>query len=99
MKKLLIAFLLSIWHPLYAHATLITNGSFETSSVDPTLNVAPGATDITGWTVTRDYIGYADSASSDPSLVWQAFDGTRSLDLDGTPRVGGIAQTFATQVG
>ena len=76
------------------HADLLVNGSFETSSIGPgaIINVPAGSTGITGWTVTWGNIDYLDSS------VWQAADGSRSLDLDGV-LPGGIAQTFATQPG
>jgi len=66
----------------------LINGSFELGT-DPgaymTLN--PGATDITGWTITGqlDYIG----------TYWQASDGSRSLDLSGLS-AGGIQQDIDT---
>jgi choice-of-anchor C domain-containing protein len=69
----------------------LINGSFETGT-DPgsykTLN--PGATDITGWTITGqiDYIG----------TYWQASDGDRSLDLSGFS-AGSIQQDIDTIVG
>ena len=80
-------------------ANLIQNGSFETATVTPsnppgflTLNV--GSTAITGWTVTQGTIDYVDTAN------WQAADGNRSLDLDGTfNSAGGIQQTFNTIIG
>jgi len=69
----------------------LINGSFETG-IDPgsykTLN--PGATDITGWTITGqlDYIG----------TYWQASDGGRSLDLSGFS-AGSIQQDIDTIAG
>jgi choice-of-anchor C domain-containing protein len=74
-------------------ASLVQNGSFE-SGPNPgsylTLNA--GSTAITGWTVTRAAIDYYGTG-------WVAADGNRSLDLNGTPGVGGIAQTFSTDPG
>ncbi len=69
----------------------LINGSFELGT-DPgaykTLN--PGATDITGWTITGqlDYIG----------TYWQASDGSRSLDLSGLS-AGSIQQDIDTIAG
>ncbi len=69
----------------------LINGSFELGT-DPgaymTLN--PGATDITGWTITGqlDYIG----------TYWQASDGSRSLDLSGLS-AGSLQQDIDTVVG
>lgn len=73
---------------------LITNGSFE-NGPDPGLYIAlnPGSTAITGWTVTRGQIDYKGTYFIDDA------DGTRSLDLNGSPGVGGIAQTFNTVAG
>ncbi len=66
----------------------LTNGSFELGT-DPGayMILNPGATDITGWTITGqiDYIG----------TYWQASDGGRSLDLSGFS-AGSIQQDVAT---
>jgi choice-of-anchor C domain-containing protein len=72
---------------------LITNGSFE---VGPDIYFGyvpldPGSTALTGWTVTRAQIDYV--------AFWADADGDFSLDLSGTPGVGGIAQAFNTVVG
>ncbi|HVM61703.1 MAG TPA: choice-of-anchor C family protein [Verrucomicrobiae bacterium] len=69
-----------------ARANLLTNGSFESPGGYATAN--PGATWITGWVVINGQIDY------DPG--WQAADGLASLDLNGSPGVGGVEQTFAT---
>jgi choice-of-anchor C domain-containing protein len=73
---------------------LITNGSFEIGpdpDPDSYLPLDPGSTAITGWIVTRDQIDYVTG--------WVDADGDRSLDLNGSPGVGGIAQTFNTAAG
>ncbi len=75
---------------------LIVNGSFETGA-NPNQGVGlispdAGSSAITGWTVTRGQIDYN-------GRYWQAADGGRSLDLNGSPGVGGIAQTFNTVIG
>jgi len=66
-----------------AQAATIVNGSFENSTVDPNsdpnhfVTLAPGSTAIDGWLVgpgSIDYIG----------TYWQAQDGGRSIDLNGT---------------
>jgi choice-of-anchor C domain-containing protein len=73
-----------------AQTNLISNGSFETASIAaPTTNVPVASTAITGWIVTRAPIDYVGSE-------WIPSDGVRSIDLDGTPGAGGIAQSFAT---
>jgi choice-of-anchor C domain-containing protein len=73
----------------------ITNGSFESASVNPGGSFTThevGNTDITGWTVygaNIDYIG----------TFWQASDGTRSLDLNGNQGFGGIFQSVTLEAG
>ena len=74
-----------------AEANLLVNGSFE-SGIEWQDNVPVGSTGITGWTVTRANIDLVDG-------YWQASHGTRSLDLNGSPGVGGIAQLFTTVPG
>ncbi|GBL15644.1 hypothetical protein MTo_02959 [Microcystis aeruginosa NIES-1211] len=83
--------LYAIYDPNF-QVNLITNGSFEIGP-DPSgyLPLNPGSTAITGWTVTRDQIDY--------TAYWVDADGDRSLDLNGSPGVGGIAQTFSTIAG
>jgi choice-of-anchor C domain-containing protein len=74
-------------------ANLIQNGSFE-NGTDPGVfqTLSGGSTVITGWTVSPgsqiDYIG----------TLWQASNGSRSLDLSGG-NAGRIQQTFNTTVG
>jgi choice-of-anchor C domain-containing protein len=69
---------------------LVQNGSFELGP-EPGfyLPLNPGSMDINGWEVTRGQIDYVGTD-------WVSSDGNRSLDLNGTPGVGGVAQTFAT---
>ena len=74
-------------------ANLLRNGSFEIGR-DPGRHFSkldPGSTAINGWTVTRGSIDYIGG-------YWQAADGNRSIDLNGS-NAGGIAQTFSTTVG
>jgi choice-of-anchor C domain-containing protein len=71
-------------------ANLVKNGSFEQGpSPGDYLPLQSGSTAITGWTVTRGAIDYVGS-------YFVASDGSRCLDLNGNPGIGGIAQTFAT---
>ncbi|MGZ8413843.1 MAG: choice-of-anchor C family protein [Gemmatirosa sp.] len=73
----------------------ITNGSFESATVNPggSFTTHPvGDTRITGWTVygaNIDYIG----------TFWQASDGVRSLDLNGDQGFGGIYQAVTLETG
>jgi choice-of-anchor C domain-containing protein len=85
-----------------AHAQVtIVNASFEqyakplSNWSDPgnfDLNLDPGNTNITGWTVINGRIDYIGAG-------WQAADGVRSVDLAGSPGSGGVSQTFATVPG
>lgn len=73
----------------------LTNGSFETATVNPGggwTTHGVGNTAITGWTVYRaniDYIG----------THWPAADGVRSLDLNGDQGFGGVYQALTLGVG
>jgi len=73
-------------------ANLIQNGSFE-NGANPGLfqTINTGSTVITGWTVSQGSIDYIGT-------LWQASNGSRSLDLSGE-NAGGIQQTFNTTVG
>ena len=78
-----IAVAMALMTTIPAKANLLTNGSFETGP-DPGsfTNLASGSTVITGWTVALgdiDYIG----------TIWVSSDGKRSLDLEGSPVIGG----------
>jgi choice-of-anchor C domain-containing protein len=70
---------------------ILVNPSFElgpvTSTEEPFLLLDPPSDAIPGWSVTRDQIKYVGPQ-------WLAFDGTRSIDLDGNPGFGGVSQTF-----
>ncbi|MFN0159053.1 MAG: choice-of-anchor C family protein [Bacteroidota bacterium] len=68
------------------------NGSFEIGPwVGTYLPLNPGSTAIQGWIVTRGAIDYV--------TVWSNHHGTKGIDLNATPSVGGIAQAFATTAG
>jgi choice-of-anchor C domain-containing protein len=76
-----------------AQGNLLINGSFEEGEEPGDfLPLDPGSTAIMGWTVTRGQIDYIGT-------FWTAADGSRSLDLNGSPGAGGVAQTFATTPG
>jgi len=71
---------------------LIANGSFERGTAPgswKTLNA--GSSGIDDWTIT---VGTVDIVGA----LWPAFDGDRSVDLDGTT-FGGISQDFKTEPG
>jgi len=73
-----------------AEANLLSNGSFENSSIVPgsfaTLSPYSGA--ITGWTVWSGNIDYIGS-------YWTAQEGVRSIDLNGA-EAGSITTAFNT---
>lgn len=85
--------------PALSRADLIQNGSFELGpNPGGHLTLGAGSTAITGWTVVGaglesgeniDYIG----------TTWVASHGSRSLDLNGYYKTGGIEQGFNTTVG
>jgi choice-of-anchor C domain-containing protein len=68
---------------------LLINGSFEQGPwLGTYLPLDSGSTLINGWVVSRGQL--------DLVVYWQAYDGSRSIDLNGTPGRGGIRQTFST---
>jgi choice-of-anchor C domain-containing protein len=72
---------------------LLVNGSFEEGpETDKFLSLDEGSKAIKGWVVTRAQIDLVDA-------YWTAAEGKRSIDLHGSPGLGGIKQTFATQKG
>ncbi len=77
-----------------ASASLIVNGSFEESPLDPGgsfIALGGGNTSITGWTTLLGGVDYIGG-------YWTAAEGSRSLDLNNTS-AGGIEQSFATIIG
>ena len=92
---------------------LLVNGSFESGSftnqygLNDTMSLFPGATNISGWTVTG--LGSNDLAWEGPTNnfgpsggVFAASDGSYYLDLTGyhdAPSYDSISQTVATEVG
>jgi choice-of-anchor C domain-containing protein len=80
-----------------AHANLISNGSFELGTPsDGSLGfttVVSGNPIITDWSVTANSVDWIGA-------YWTASDGSRSIDMTGTPGNGTIASTsFATTAG
>jgi len=72
---------------------LLVNGSFEEGPpVGNWLSLNPGSTDIKGWEVTRGQIDLVGN-------YWPAAQGNRSLDLHGSPGLGGVKQSFETRPG
>jgi choice-of-anchor C domain-containing protein len=72
---------------------LLVNGSFEEGPpIGNYLGLNPGDTSVKGWVVTRAQIDIVGN-------YWPAAHGQRSIDLHGSPGLGGIQQTFATKPG
>lgn len=72
---------------------LVVNGSFEDGpTIDRFKPLDPKSTDIKGWTVTRGQIDLIGT-------FWDSQDGKRSVDLHGSPGLGGIQQTVPTVKG
>src|SRR5262245_49054014 len=72
---------------------LIVNGSFEMGPEAGEFKpLDKDSTEIKGWKVTRAQIDYIGS-------YWQHAQGEHSLDLHGSPGIGGVAQTFKTKKG
>ncbi len=72
---------------------LLVNGDFSRGVLKrPWNELHPGSQAIPGWRVLRnvDYV---------PAEYWQASGGTASVDLDGSPGPGELAQDFATVPG
>jgi choice-of-anchor C domain-containing protein len=76
-----------------AWALPFTNGSFEQGPAfsGPGITLGVGSTAMTGWEVFGSDI--------DVVTEWQASDGLRSIDLNGSHGPGGIRQTFDTLPG
>ncbi len=73
-------------------ANLLVNGSFELGPDVQDVPLLPGSTAIPGWTVTREPIDCIQNAL-------RAADGKRCLDMNGSPGIGGIRQSFLTAKG
>ena len=88
-------FVVAVLTPFPAYAgPILVNGSFELGPppfFNQDIDILPGSTDITGWTITG---GGVDLLAS----PWDVSDGVRAIDLD-RRSPGGIEQTFATVIG
>ena len=83
---------------------LLQNGSFELGLRPPDfpgyLTLKPGDTSINNWTVISSSVSGGGGGGIDYyGIGWRSSDGSRSLDLNGTPGVGGIYQDFTTTPG
>lgn len=95
-----VAFLLAATTPAApvpkALVELVKNGSFEDGpeiTAGWGIPVDKDSTSVTNWTVTRGQIDVVTDTH------WQAGEGKRSLDLHGSPGIGGVKQTLATKKG
>jgi len=86
-----------------ARANLLVNGGLEkaaTADVNPynLIYLKPGSTALPGWTITS---GTVDLVPGTPSedVYWLNTEGDFSVDLVGTPGVGGISQRVSTTAG
>jgi choice-of-anchor C domain-containing protein len=79
-------------------ANRLVNGSFEVGpAFEPNfLAVDEDSVEIRGWVVTR---GQIDILQETPCGQQKAAEGKRSLDLHGSPGLGGIEQAFVAKVG
>ncbi|WP_371503994.1 choice-of-anchor C family protein [Nitrosopumilus adriaticus] len=80
-----------------ATTNLVVNGSFEEdpTSICPTwfVTLSAGSTFLNGWTIAgEDTIDWI-------CTLWEASDGTKSIDLSGTPGKGIVSQDIPTEVG
>ncbi|HZU35819.1 MAG TPA: choice-of-anchor C family protein, partial [Gemmataceae bacterium] len=76
---------------------LLVNGSFEEGPQIPKgrdafITLEKGSTALTGWVVSQGNINVVERS------FWEAANGKRSLDLNGSMR-GGVSQTFKTKKG
>jgi choice-of-anchor C domain-containing protein len=73
---------------------LLVNGSFEEGPElpQPHQPINENSREIRGWIVTHGQIDLIGTH-------WQHADGKRSLDLHGSPGIGGVKQTFHTRKG
>jgi choice-of-anchor C domain-containing protein len=91
--SVLFAVCLVLAAPAPRRSNLLKNGSFEEGrAVADYFSPKPGDPDITHWTVTRDNVDIVGG-------YWKAADGRRSIDLHGSPGLGGVQQTFPTKPG
>lgn len=99
MKKNIAVILVSLAGVAGASAELVSNPSYE-QGVNPDtnggyINVKPGENTIEGWQVDFGDVDYISS------MLWQAHDGGRSIDLNGQNRTspGSISQIVPLIIG
>ncbi len=97
MKQMVFIVALCAFTAVPATADMVQNGSFEIGT-DPGggyLELDAGSTAITDWTVIGGGVRAVDYIGG----YWVAFDGSRSLDLNGRPGPGGVEQVISTTPG
>ncbi len=75
----------------------IINGSFETPETDTFIYITAGQDTILPWVV--GLTGVDLGSVNNGFIVGPAFEGTQSIDLDGSPGPGQLTQAFATTPG
>jgi len=91
MKKLTLVLLIAL---ACVNANLLSNGNFEQNSCTNPAFCTYFSTELPGWTVTSGSVDLVFSSS----LVWFAYEGSWSLDVNGNT-VGAMYQDVATTVG
>jgi hypothetical protein len=114
MKRLLLSAALLLLAVSQGQANLIVNGSFESFTTSgPPNDINFGTfirffgppdtasnTEITGWTLSGQNGGNPNNVDLVDSSIYPAFDGKKSLDMEGqTGASGVIRQSFATTPG
>ena len=79
------------------NAQIITNGSFETPDTPTFIPITAGQNTISPWVV--GLVGVDLGDVNNGFIVGAQFDGTQSIDLDGSPGPGQLTQAFATTPG
>jgi choice-of-anchor C domain-containing protein len=93
-----IALLTAFAAPQETHAAMLLNGDLETTLGTDSWNMVSATTThnnnaLLGWTITSGAIDVI------PDSYWRASTGNYSVDLAGSPGIGGISQTVTTVIG
>jgi choice-of-anchor C domain-containing protein len=81
---------------LAPYPDIVVNGSFEFGVNPPNIDgrsLSAGSTDLAGWSIVKEQIDWLGPTR------WIASDGSRCLDMNGTPGVGAIQQVLPTVAG
>jgi choice-of-anchor C domain-containing protein len=93
-----IALLAAFAAPQQTHAAMLINGDLETTIAPDNWNMVSATTTqnnnaLLGWTITGGAIDVV------PNSYWRSSTGNYSVDLAGSPGIGGISQTVTTIIG